>query len=101
MMNCGVSHWPGVMRIGGSTWITADGPGEVRSAPGLAGEDGAGAAAWRLARHADRDPVRRRAFPDALCGAVDQGDAFPARLAYLDDQVVYWPAPLVKCSLRR
>jgi hypothetical protein len=74
-------------------------PGAARGA--LAGENGAGAAAWRLARHADRDPVRRRAFPDALRGAVDQGEAFPAHLAYLGDQVVYWLALLVKCSSRR
>jgi hypothetical protein len=65
--------------------------GEVLSARGwpgrtLAGEDGA-AAAWLLAQHADRDPVRQRAFLDALRGAVDQGEASPAHLAYLEDRV--------------
>jgi hypothetical protein len=53
---------------------------------GLAGEDGA-AAAWLLAQHADHDPVRQRAFLDALRGAVNQGEAFPAHLAYLEDRV--------------
>jgi hypothetical protein len=37
----------------------------------LAGENDA-AAAWLLALHADRDPVRRRAFLDALRGSVGQ-----------------------------
>lgn len=65
--------------------------GEVLSAGGwpgrtLVGEDGA-AAAWLLAQHADRDPVRQRAFLDALRGAVDQGEASPAHLAYLEDRV--------------
>ena len=60
----------------------------TRGWPGrtLAGEDGA-AAAWLLAQHADGDPVRQRAFLDALRGAVDQGEAAPARLAYLEDRV--------------
>jgi hypothetical protein len=65
--------------------------GEVLSARGwpgrtLAGEDGA-AAAWPLAQHADGDPVRQRAFLDALRGAVGQGEASPAHLAYLEDRV--------------
>jgi len=65
--------------------------GELLSARGwpgrtLAGEDGA-AAAWLLAQHADGDPVRQRAFLDALRGAVDQGEASPAHLAYLEDRV--------------
>jgi uncharacterized protein DUF6624 len=66
-------------------------PGKVISARGwpgrtLAGEDGA-AAAWLLAQHADRDPVRQRAFLDALRGAVSQGEASAADLAYLEDRV--------------
>lgn len=66
--------------------------GEVLSARGwpgrtLAGEDGA-AAAWLLAQHADSDPARQRAFLDALRGAVDQGEASPAHLAYLEDRVL-------------
>ena len=40
-----------------------------------------------LAQHADRDPVRQRAFLDALRGAVDQREASPAHLAYLEDRV--------------
>lgn len=60
----------------------------VRGWPGrtLAGEDSA-AAAWLLAQHADRDPVRQRAFLDALRGAVDQREASPAHLAYLEDRI--------------
>lgn len=52
----------------------------------LVGEDGA-AAAWLLAQHADRDPVRQRTFLQALRGAVDQGEASEAHLAYLEDRV--------------
>ena len=64
---------------------------EVLSARGwpgrtLAGEEGAGAA-WLLAQHADRDPVQQRAFLQALRGAVDQGEASPTHLAYLEDRV--------------
>jgi hypothetical protein len=61
---------------------------EARGWPGrtLAGEDGAGAA-WLLAQHADRDPVRQREFLDALRGAVEQGEAPRAHLAYLEDRV--------------
>jgi Family of unknown function (DUF6624) len=51
-----------------------------------AGEDGA-QAAWLLAQHADRAPVLQQAFLDALRGAVAQGEASPAHLAYLDDRV--------------
>ena len=60
----------------------------VRGWPGrtLAGEDGA-AAAWLLALHADRDPARQRAFLDALRGAVAEGEASPAHVAYLEDRV--------------
>ena len=60
----------------------------ARGWPGrtLAGEDGA-AAAWLLAQHADDDPVRQRAFLDALRGAVGQGEASVAHLAYLEDRV--------------
>lgn len=60
----------------------------VRGWPGqtLVGEDGA-AAAWLLAQHADRDPAQQRAFLDALRGAVDQGEASPSHLAYLEDRV--------------
>jgi hypothetical protein len=57
-----------------------------RRNPQLAGEDGA-AAAWLLAQHADGDPVRQRAFLDALRGAAGQGEASPAHLAYLEDRV--------------
>jgi hypothetical protein len=69
-----------------SRWL-----GELLNARGwpgrtLAGEEGAGAA-WLLAQHADRDPVRQRAFLHALRGAVDQGEASPAHLAYLEDRV--------------
>jgi Family of unknown function (DUF6624) len=65
--------------------------GELLSARGwpgrtLVGEDGA-AAAWLLAQHADGDPVRQRAFLDALRGAVGQGEASSAHLAYLEDRV--------------
>jgi hypothetical protein len=60
----------------------------TRGWPGrsLAGDDGANAA-WLLAQHADRDPVLQRAFLDALRGAVAQGEAAPANLAYLEDRV--------------
>jgi hypothetical protein len=60
----------------------------ARGWPGrtLACADGA-AAAWLLAQHADRDPVRQRVFLDALRGAVDQGEAPLAHLAYLEDRV--------------
>lgn len=51
-----------------------------------AGEDGA-RAAWLLAQHADRAPALQRAFLDALRGAVGQGEASPAHLAYLEDRV--------------
>lgn len=65
--------------------------GEVlpeRGWPGrsLVGEDGADAA-WLLAQHADRNPVRQREFLDALRGAVARGEASPANLAYLEDRV--------------
>jgi hypothetical protein len=36
---------------------------------------------------AGHDPVRQRTFPDALRGAVDQGEAALAHLAYLEDRV--------------
>jgi hypothetical protein len=52
----------------------------------MVGEEGA-QAAWLLAQHADRDPDLQRAFLDALRGAVGQGDASPAHLAYLEDRV--------------
>ena len=60
----------------------------VRGWPGrtLVGEDGA-AAAWLLAQHADGDPARQRVFLEAMRGAVDQGEASPAHLAYLEDRV--------------
>jgi hypothetical protein len=52
----------------------------------LVGEDGTDAA-WLLAQHADRDPVRQQEFLDALRGAVAQGEASLANLAYLEDRV--------------
>lgn len=60
----------------------------ARGWPGrtLVGEEGA-AAAWLLAQHADQDPVQQRVFLDALRGAVGQGEASPAHLAYLEDRV--------------
>ena len=61
---------------------------DARGWPGrtLVGEDGA-EAAWLLAQHADRDPARQRAFLQALRDAVDNGEASPAQLAYLEDRV--------------
>lgn len=60
----------------------------TRGWPGrtLVGEEGAGAA-WRLAQHADRDPVRQWAFLHALRSAAGQGQASWADLAYLEDRV--------------
>ena len=52
----------------------------------LVGEDGA-RATWLLAQHADRDPGLQRAFLDALRGAVAQGKASAAHLAYLEDRM--------------
>jgi hypothetical protein len=52
----------------------------------LVGEEAA-QAAWLLAQHADRDPIRQRAFLDALRAAVTQGEASAAHLAYLEDRV--------------
>jgi hypothetical protein len=52
----------------------------------LVGEEGA-QAAWLLAQHADHDPDRQRAFLDALRGAVAQGEASSAHLAFLEDRV--------------
>jgi hypothetical protein len=69
------TRWLGEL-IGARGW-----PGRT-----LAGEDGADAA-WLLAQHADGDPVRQRAFLDALRAAVGQGEASPAHLAYLEDRV--------------
>jgi hypothetical protein len=69
------TRWLGEL-IGARGW-----PGQT-----LAGEDGA-AAAWLLAQHADGDPVRQRAFLDALRGAVGQGEASSAHLAYMEDRV--------------
>jgi hypothetical protein len=56
-------------------------PGET-----LVGKEGA-QAAWLLAQHADRHPDLQQAFLDALRGAVAQGEASPAHLAYLEDRV--------------
>ena len=60
----------------------------TRGWPGrnMAGEDGA-AAAWLLAQHADQDLDLQRAFLEALRGAVAEGEASPASLAYLEDRV--------------
>jgi hypothetical protein len=60
----------------------------TRGWPGrtVVGEDGA-AAAWLLAQHADRDLDLQRTFLDALRGAVAEGEASPANLAYLEDRV--------------
>ena len=52
----------------------------------LVGEEAA-RAAFLLAQHADRDPVQQRAFLDALRGAVEQGEASRAHLAFLEDRV--------------
>jgi hypothetical protein len=52
----------------------------------MVGEDDS-AVAWLLAQHADRDPVRQRTFLQALRGAVRQGEASAAHLAYLEDRV--------------
>lgn len=52
----------------------------------LVGEDGA-LAAWLLAQHADQDREQQRTFLDLLRGAVSQGEASPAHLAYLEDRV--------------
>jgi hypothetical protein len=52
----------------------------------LVGKKGAHAA-WLLAQHADHDPDLQRAFLEALRGAVAQGEASPADLAYLEDRV--------------
>jgi len=65
----------------GELLITRGWPGRT-----LVGEEGA-QAAWLLAQHADCDPVLQRAFLDALRGAVAQGEASPAHLAYLEDRV--------------
>jgi len=60
----------------------------TRGWPGrtLAGKDGA-QAAFLLAQHADRAPALQQTFLDALREAVDQGEASPAHLAYLEDRV--------------
>jgi len=60
----------------------------MRGWPGrtMAGEDGA-RAAWLLAQHADRDLDLQRTFLEALRGAVAQGEASLANLAYLEDRV--------------
>ena len=60
----------------------------TRGWPGrtLAGPDGA-EAAWLLAQHADLDPELQRTFLEALRGAVADGEASPANLAYLEDRV--------------
>ena len=60
----------------------------ARGWPGrtLVGKKGAHAA-WLLAQHADHDPDLQRAFLEALRGAVAQGEASPADLAYLEDRV--------------
>ena len=52
----------------------------------LVGEEAA-QAAWLLAQHADQDPIRQRAFLDALRAAVGDGEAPAAHLAYLEDRV--------------
>ncbi len=60
----------------------------ARGWPGrtMVGEDGA-EAAWLLAQHADRDLDLQRTFLEALRGAVAEGEASPANLAYLEDRV--------------
>ena len=59
--------------------------------PGLAGADAGRRGRHRsgvaVAQHADDDPVRQRAFLDALRCAVDQGEASLTHLAYLEDRV--------------
>jgi hypothetical protein len=71
---------------GNTRWLA--GVLATRGWPGrtMAGEDGA-AAAWLLAQHADRDTEQQRAFLEALRGAVAEGEASPAHLAYLEDRV--------------
>ena len=59
---------------------TMGGPGCAR-----VGVDGADAA-WLLARHADRDNERRRAWLTPLADAVASGDADPRHLATLADR---------------
>ncbi|WP_329108459.1 hypothetical protein OG792_07285 [Micromonospora sp. NBC_01699] len=52
----------------------------------VVGEQAAGAA-WLLAQHADRDPAFQRDCLALLAGAVSDGEASPAHLAYLTDRV--------------
>jgi hypothetical protein len=80
-----VAEWQRIDK-GNTQWLA-----EVLSARGwpgrtLVGEEGAGAA-WLLAQHADRHPVRQRAFVHALRNAAGQGQASRAHLAYLEDRV--------------
>lgn len=71
---------------GNTAWL-ADLVAE-RGWPGrtVAGDDGAHAA-WLLAQHADQRPDQQRSFLDALRGAVADGEASAADLAYLEDRV--------------
>ena len=52
----------------------------------LVGEDGA-SAAWVIAQHSDLDVVFQREALDLMRDAVEQGDADPTELAYLEDRV--------------
>jgi hypothetical protein len=60
----------------------------ARGWPGRTLVDKKGAhAAWLLAQHADHDPDLQRALLEAVLGAVAQGEASAADLAYLEDRV--------------
>ena len=52
----------------------------------LVGEDGEDAA-WTIAQHSDQDPAFQRRALEALRTAVEDGQASPGNLAYLEDRV--------------
>ncbi|HEY3485640.1 MAG TPA: DUF6624 domain-containing protein, partial [Ilumatobacteraceae bacterium] len=53
----------------------------------LVGEDG-GTAAWVVAQHADFDPEFQSQMLELMRAAVDDGEADPIELAYLEDRVL-------------